>query len=166
MNLSRFLALAAAVALTQWCAAGSFAQEHPEHPEQPADKEHPEHPEGDTEVTLEMLGDAIEQYVAWDAKMHGGFLFLHDSKTDETLALTLDKVHRERLSSLGHGVYFACADFQATNGHVYDIDVFMEATEGSPFEGLAATEIAVHKVDGKARYSWYEKDGVWKKKQR
>ena len=118
---------------------------------------------GQAEVTMKMLGDAIEKYVAWDSKLHGGYLIVRDDVEDTELALTLDKVHRARLASLGNGVYFACADFKATNGHVYDLDVFMQAAPHSPFHGLWPTEIAVHKKDGKARYTWNEKDGVWKK---
>ena len=139
---------------------GAAAQEHPEHPES---AEHPEHPTSDVEVTLDMLGDAIEAWVAHDASLHGGYLCVYDTAAEETLTLTLDKVHRERLSSLGDGVYFACADFKATNGSVYDLDVFMKAMDGSPFHGLVPTEISVHKKDGEARYGWAEKDGIWTK---
>ena len=112
---------------------------------------------------MEMLGDAIEAYVAWDSEMHGGFFFVHDSVDNANLALTLDKVHRARLASLGNGVYFACADFKAENGHVYDLDVFMMAEPGGPFHGLVPTSISVHKKDGVARYGWAENDGVWTK---
>ena len=31
----------------------------------------------------------------------------------------------DRLTGLGNDVYFACADFQASNGKVYDLDIFM-----------------------------------------
>jgi hypothetical protein len=147
-------------------------EEHPEkHPKKEASTsepakehpEHPEHPEGEVELTKDTLADAIEEYVAWDAALHGGHLFLHDPEAGETLSLTLEKVHRERLASLGDGVHFACADFKAANGHVYDIDMFMAASPGGRFHGLIPTEIAVHKKDGRARYDWISENGIWKK---
>ena len=162
--------LLASVVFTLGTVGIATAGEHPEHPTKEKKAEHPEHPEhpedhaAPAEVTMKALGDAIEKYVAWDSKLHGGYLIVHDPVAKTQLALKLDKVHRERLSSLGNGVYFACADFKATDGTVYDLDVFMEAAESSPFNGLWPTEIAVHKKNGEARYTWQEKDGVWTKK--
>ena len=66
----------------------------------------------------------------------------------------------DRLTGLGNDVYFACADFQASNGKVYDLDIFMN---GKSSENLGVTKIIVHKEDGVQRYSWREKDGVWVK---
>jgi hypothetical protein len=57
--------------------------------------------------------------------------------------------------------YFACADFVGRDGTLYDLDVFME---GSTPETLETTEVTLHKVDGEARYTWYEEDGLWKKR--
>jgi hypothetical protein len=159
-----FLVLLLALGTPGLSRADDEHPEHPEHPEEAEHKEHPEHPEGHAEVTIEQLGDAIEAWVAWDSELHGGYLLVRDSEAKETLELELDKVHRERLSALGDGVYFACADFKASNGHVYDLDVFMQDGKGSPFHGLFPTEVTVHKKDGKARYTWHEADGVWTKK--
>ena len=71
------------------------------------------------------------------------------------------KVHRERLSKVGRNKYFACADFKAQNGRTYDLDVFME---GAAKDNLKYSDLTIHKEEGEARYSWYEKGGVWKKK--
>ncbi len=133
------------------------AQEHPtEHP-----SEHPsEHPTSDqAEVTRETLADAIIEYVNNESDLKGGFFLVYDKEQGEALALKLDKVHKERLATLGHGVYFACADFNATDGNVYDLDIFMKDSE----HGLEVSDISVHKKNGKARYGWVEKDGVWSK---
>lgn len=162
--MTRLTTLAATLAFALACAGPVAAQkEHPEHPEDKDKKEHPEHPEGAVELSKDTLADAIQSFVEWDAGLHGGYLFVRDAVDDETLALTLDKVHRERLASLGGGVYFACADFQATNGNVYDLDVFMTESPGGAFHGLVPTEISVHKKEGAARYGWVEEEGVWKK---
>jgi hypothetical protein len=141
----------------------SGEKEHPEHPEKAGEKEHPEHPESHAEVTIERLAGAIEAWIAWDSKLHGGYLFVRDGEEKRTLELKLDKVHRERLSALGDGVYFACADFKAADGTVYDLDVFMSDGSGSPFEGLWPTEVLVHKKNGVARYTWREENGRWKR---
>jgi hypothetical protein len=145
----------------------SRADEHPDHPkksgEKPEHPEHPEHPEGHAEVTIERLAGAIEAWVAWDSKLHGGNFLVWDPEQKKTLELSLDKVHRERLSALGDGVYFACADFKAKDGAVYDLDVFMSGGS-SPFENLWPTEVLVHKKDGAARYTWHEENGNWKRK--
>jgi hypothetical protein len=66
-------------------------------------------------------------------------------------------VHRERVSQLADGRYFACADFKGRDGHTYDVDVFMRPDSN----GLTATEVIVHKQDGTARYNWLEENGRW-----
>jgi len=75
------------------------------------------------------------------------------------LPSTLDKVHKDKLATLGNGLYFVCADFKTPGGKVYDLDVFM--TEGE--NGLTPTEVTVHKEEGVARYGWVEKDGIWER---
>jgi hypothetical protein len=134
----------------------AMAQEHPEHP---TEKEHPEHPEekAAANLTIDQLAQAINEYVAGDTQAKGGFFLVYDQVAKKPLVLSLDRVHEERLSALGGGVYFACADFNSLEGTTYDIDVFMKENEA----GLEATEVHVHKVDGKPRYTWKEQGGVW-----
>jgi hypothetical protein len=130
------------------------AQEHPEHP---TTQEHPEKPEAKASLTIEQLAQAINDYVKEDAQAKGGYFLVYDPVAKKALVLTLDRVHEDRLSGLGGGVYFACADFTSLEGTTYDIDVFMKESES----GLKATEVHVHKVDGKPRYTWKEEGGVW-----
>ena len=135
----------------------ALAQEHPtEHP-----SEHPsEHPTSKkAEITKETLAEAIVGYVNNDADLKGGFFLVYDKEQGKALALKLDKVHEDRLATLGNGVYFACADFNATDGSVYDLDVFMKDSK----QGLVVSDISVHKKNGEARYGWVEKNGVWGK---
>jgi hypothetical protein len=126
------------------------AQEHPEHPKAAA-RAH---------LTTDELAAAIEAYVDREAAKHDGFLVVHDPADHVDLRLKLAKVHRERLSEVNPQVYFACADFKATDGTVYDLDVFME---GPDKDSLTTTEVSVHKKDGVERYTWYEEAGYWKK---
>lgn len=130
-----------------------MAQEHPEHPE------HPEKttPAEKASLTTDQLAAAITAFVASDAQMKGGYFLVYDAVAKKALALTLDRVHQERLSSLGNGLYFACADFKSTDGTTYDVDVFMKESD----DGLEASEVHVHKVNGEPRYAWKEEGGVW-----
>ena len=111
-------------------------------------------------ITLPNLALAIESFVEADINLRGAFLVI-DPRTNKALKLTLEKVHKERLSHVGDDVYFACADFNADNGKVYDLDIFLH---GKNTDNLTVTEISVHKEDGEARYSWQEQDGLWVKK--
>ena len=111
-------------------------------------------------ITLQNLALAIESFVEADIMLRGAFLVI-DPSTNKVLKLTLDKVHKERLSHIGDDVYFACADFDADDGRVYDLDIFLQ---GKNTDNLTVTEISIHKEDGKARYGWLEENGIWVKK--
>lgn len=137
----------------------AFAQEHPEHPEEHA--EHPEEKGEAAKITKEDLSHAIREHVEAVASEHGGTYPLEDPETMETLELTLSKVHEERLAQTAPHTYFACVDFEAQDGTVYDVDFFMK---GDSADALEFQEFSIHKVDGEPRYTWYEEDGTWKKK--
>ena len=111
-------------------------------------------------ITLKNLARAIKGFVEADIILRGAFLVI-DPKTDTVLKLKLEKVHKERLSHVGEDIYFACADFNADNGKVYDLDIFLQGTNT---DNLTVTEISVHKEDGIARYGWQEENGIWAKK--
>jgi len=122
--------------------------------------EHPsEHPTAAKlpKLTITQLAESIEKYIQQDVELKGGF-FVFDVKRGEVLNLTLSKIHKERLSNIGNNTYFACADFQASNGKVYDLDVFMI---GKSQDDLVVTEINVHKENGVARYGWQNQSGIW-----
>ena len=127
--------------------------EHPEHPEHPTTKKEPQ-------LTVEALAISIENYIQNDINLKGGF-FVYDKDKKELLTLTLTKIHKERLSNIGGETYFACADFSASNGNIYDLDIFMT---GKSTNELVVTEINVHKENGKARYHWENNKGIWVKK--
>jgi hypothetical protein len=132
------------------------AQEHP--------KEHPQNPEKTQTkgtLTLDELAEAITGYVQHDAKLKGGYFLVYDAIDKKPLALVLEKVHKDRLSTLGDGVYFACTDMKSSDGTVYDLDFFMKKTD----HGIETTEVDIHKKSGVARYGWKEENGVWKKVQ-
>jgi hypothetical protein len=118
-----------------------------------------EHPELAhlTEVTVASLAQGIASYVQAETARQGGVFTVNDPLQKTALGLTLVTVHRERLSRLADGRYFACADFKGHDGHTYDVDVFMRAES----TGLRPTDVIVHKQDGKARFNWVEQNGTW-----
>jgi len=152
------LALLVTVAFALLSVPAIYAQEHPtEHPTK-AKKEKPEAKV--STVTVDQMAAAITSFISSDSKLKGGFFFVYDASAKKTLQLTLDKVHTERLSQVGENLFFACSDFKSAGKEVYDLDFFMESKDGK----LAVTEIMIHKEDGKPRYSWSEKGGVWSRK--
>ena len=130
----------------------TYSGEHPEHPEHPTKKA--------PSVDAQAVGKAVADFIINDASLKGGKFLVFDASSSEVLQLNLLKIHMDRLTGIGNDTYFACADFQASNGKVYDLDIFMK---GKSADELGVTEIIVHKEDGVARYGWREEDGTWVK---
>jgi hypothetical protein len=128
-----------------------IAQEHPEHP---TDKkaEKPKH-----SYTMDELAKAITNEIETVQSKNDGVYTMKDDQ--KTWKMKLDHVHKERLSQIDSQTYFACTDFKSDDGHTVDVDFFMK-DDG---EKLVMSDAAIHKVDGKARYNWKEKDGFWVK---
>lgn len=121
-----------------------------------------EHPKKEAALSPEDLAKEIEKYVQNESKTTGGYFLFYDEKTETELKLTLEKVHKERLSKIDDGLYFACSDFIGSDRKIYDLDFFINETESD----LEVIQQSLNKVDGKARYSWYEEVGVWKQQQK
>ena len=149
-NLFKIVAVSAIV--LAYLSINCYAGEHPEHP---TGKEKP------AGLTKEQLADSIEAYIQKAAADNNGNFPVTDEKTGEKLQMKLINVHRERLSKVGPEEYFACVDFKSAEGKMYDVDFFMK---GSSKDNLTFSEFMIHKVQGKARYTWYEENGVWKRK--
>ena len=107
------------------------------------------------------MAKSIQSYVT-EHSTNRVFVF-HDAKTGKDLSLTLEKVHRDKLSAVGPDLYFACADFKGAEGHTYDLDFFAQGTNQNL--KVIEKETSVHKVDGEPRYNWhYNNDsGLWEK---
>ena len=141
--------LSAAVALVLSPATNSAAEHPAEHPQAES-----------TGMTKETIAKAVGDYVQKETNLKGGYFLVYDQVANKPLVLALDRVHKDRLSKVSEGVYFACADFKTPENRVYDRDIFMKQTES----GFEVTEISIHKEEGKARYNWVEKGGIWTKK--
>lgn len=151
MKLRRLLAVSS-LPLFLIASVKAVAQEHPEHPKSKKEA---------TGVSKTDLAAAIREWAEKGAAANGGWLKVDDPVQGKTLQLKLEKVHEERLAQVKPNEYFACADFVEKDGTKYDIDVFMQ---GKTKADLKETEVSVHKVNGKERYTWFEENGLWKKK--
>ena len=156
----------ALVTITASVMAGEeHPSEHPakksEHPEHPAKKpEHPEHPEHPTAkkqpITKADISAGIQAHIN-DRVKEGMGKYRMDYEGSE-LALTLVKVHEDKLAHLETGSYFACTDLEGDDGNTYDVDFFLVGEPGS----MAVTEASVHKINGKPLYQWMQSDdGNW-----
>lgn len=152
---NRISGLSLAVLLFSFSMTGCAHSAGSEHPQ-----EHPQEKKGSAGslVAKEDLADAIRAYVKEDAALKGGYFLFYDKKAGKPLALKLKKVHEDRLSKVGPDTYFLCADFITPEGKTYDLDIFMK---GPGAKSLKVTEITVHKEEGKERYKWREKGGIW-----
>ncbi len=122
--------------------------------------EHPEHPNGEKKISIDTLEKAIQAKIAEKTKQDGGVFKLHDDVLNKTWELDLVKVHRDKLARLEDGRYFACVDMKARGGSdVVDVDFFLTEKDGE----LAFSDMAVHKVNGVARYGWEKKGETWVK---
>ena len=158
--MKKALALAFAAAVLAFFSNLALAQEKKEHPKEEHPKqEHPkqEHPKGAKKMSTEDIDKAIRAHIDKTAAASGGKFPVKDDVLKKTWDLELVKVHNDKLQALSDGRYFACVDFKAADGTMVDVDFFMKGSGDS----LAVTDTTVHKINGKARYSYQEKDGVW-----
>jgi hypothetical protein len=138
-------------------AVGAQAQEKgKEHPQEHP-KEHPEHP--GKKVSLDQIDQAIRAHIEDVTKSSGGHFPVKDDVLNKTWQLELVRVHKDRLQALADGSYFACVDLKADDGTMVDVDFFLKKKG----DDLDVTETTVHKINGKARYNYEQKDGVWVK---
>ncbi|HEY5610625.1 MAG TPA: hypothetical protein VIL97_05425 [Thermoanaerobaculia bacterium] len=135
-------------------------KEHPEHPKKEAKKEHPEHPTAaKKDYTTADLEQVIKSEIDAKSKAMGGSFKIDDAVTKTAWSMKLDKVHTDRLSKLDENTYFACVDFDSADGKKVDVDFFLKNKDGK----LVMDDMTIHKVNGKPRYNWEEKDGLWKR---
>ena len=150
--MKKFFSLALAVALSTALSAVSALAQQKEHP-----KEHPQNPPSEKKVSTDDIDAAIRAHIEEKSKASGGRFEVRDDVLNKTWSLELVRVHKDKLQALADGRYFACVDFQAADATTVDVDFFLKK-DG---DKLAVTDTTVHKIDGKARYNYEEKNGVW-----
>jgi len=165
----RRLCLSVVFAAALCLASAPLASQEPpkkEHPSQEKKKEHPgkehpgeERPKSSKQVTTDDIDAAIRTHIGEKTKASGDRFPVKDDVLNKTWELDLVRVHKDKLTPLADGTYFACVDFKAADGTEVDVDFFLKK-EG---ERLAVTDTSVHKINGKARYTYREKEGVWER---
>lgn len=149
--MKKFFSLALAASLSAVLPAVSALAQQKEHP-----KEHPQNPPSEKKVSTDDIDAVIRAHIEEKSKASGGRFEVRDDVLNKTWSLELVRVHKDKLQALADGRYFACVDFKAADAMV-DVDFFLKK-DG---DKLAVTETTVHKIDGKARYNYEEKNGVW-----
>ena len=95
---------------------------------------------------------AMKAYVDKKSQDTGTFDIL-DPETGKACKLKFERVH-ERLGKTG-SYYYSCADFiDADSGEKLDLDLDLEDKDGK----LDVVDVRIHKVNGKERYTYDEKD--------
>ena len=162
MSNNRLLIAAPAVlALALAVPANLAAQEHPTaQPAKPA--EHPtkaaEHPKAKP-VSTATLEKVIREQIEEKAKADGGSFKIHDDVLNKDWALTLVRIHTDKLTQLDADTYFACTDFRAEDGTIVDVDFYMKDKDGK----LVLSDTTIHKVNGKPRFNYEKKNGYWER---
>lgn len=102
------------------------------------------------------IQEGIEAYIEEQTRRGGGYFTVPFEGRE--LRLKLVRVHTEYLANLGPREHFACVDLASTDGHVYDVDFFLEGDPGA----MTVTETIVHKINGRPLYLWEQQaDGTW-----
>lgn len=104
------------------------------------------------EPQTEDIRKAMVDYVSQKSQETGTFDLL-DEETGKMRNLKLIRVH-ERVGKTGEN-YYSCADFTDTQtDETIDVDLDVKHSNST----LKVVDIRIHKVDGKERYTYDEKD--------
>lgn len=154
----------AVLSLLNWAAVPAVAapqattQEHP--------KEHPsakgtasEHPAAAKPVTIDELAQAIQDAIDAKTKEQGGQFHIDDPVLHKTWALTLVRIHKDKLAQLTGDTYFACTDFRASDRNLLDVDFYMKNQDGK----LALSDTAIHKLNGVPRFNYKQVENHWER---
>ncbi|MEE9613520.1 MAG: hypothetical protein V3W31_01020 [Thermodesulfobacteriota bacterium] len=119
------------------------------------EEEHPgEHPGEDSEGMADHVRKAIKEFIWEDTRLKGGHFLVWDEKEEQARVLDFVKFHEKVRFIKKKEVYFMCTDFKGRDGTVLDMDFWLKKTDDG---FLKVTEVKIHKVAGKPRYT-YDKD--------
>lgn len=101
----------------------------------------------------------LKTFIDREKEKQNGVFVVKDEVTHRDRALTLEKIHSDKIVKLNDGTSFVCADFKDTSGEKVDVDFFMIPTHSGSLDTIK--RIQVHKIDGVARYTYLERNGEW-----
>ncbi|MBI4436052.1 MAG: hypothetical protein HY590_01340 [Candidatus Omnitrophica bacterium] len=104
------------------------------------------------EPSADQIRQAIRDHIAATEQKKGAFT-IKDEATGATRTLKLARVH-DRVGKTGN-FYYSCSDMRdVKNGELLDLDFDVDAKGGQ----LKVVDERIHKVEGKARYTYDEND--------
>ena len=104
------------------------------------------------EPSAEQIREAIRDHILKTEQEDGAFT-IEDEVTGNMRTLTLVRVH-DRVGRTGD-FYYSCTDMNdADSGESLDLDFDVDASSGT----AEVIDVRIHKVNGKARYTYDEKD--------
>ncbi len=86
--------------------------------------------------------EAAEEHV----RASGGEMSFDDPSGDDQLTLAFDHVH-DGVKATEGGRQVVCVDFKGADGTLYDVDFYVDRSEGS--DALLVEDTVIHKVSGK-----------------
>ena len=98
----------------------------------------------------------VKEYVKGESAKTAGAFVVKDDVLNKDWKLKLVRIHTKKIVSLGGDRWFACADLKETEGAKtpVDLDFFVAKAD----EKWAIEKVVVHKVDGKPRFLYNDKN--------
>jgi len=131
--------------------------------EHPTGDQPPEHPTAGQQagpvITIADLEKAINRQITEKTQAEGGYFHVYDPVLHKTWSAKLVRIHTDKLTQLNKDTYFACTDFRADDGTMLDVDFYMKDKDGN----LTFSDTAIHKVNGKPRFTYEKQNGFWKR---
>jgi hypothetical protein len=110
----------------------------------------------------EKVEQDLVSFINGQSSKSGGKYTVSDELAKTTRAMSLAKIHSDKIMQMEDGTSFVCADFKDANGETVDLDFFMKPTEGGAVDEV--TRVQIHKVNGKERYTYFLQNGQWLQK--
>ena len=100
---------------------------------------------------------AVEGDIAAKTAGSGGKFMVSDEALKKDWGLKLLRIHKHKIARLSEDSFFACADFKETEGKgKVDLDFYVSKSDA----GWKVDKVLVHKVDGKPRFTYNEKNEI------
>ena len=94
------------------------------------------------DLASKAVREAAEEHV----RASGGEMSFDDPTGDGQLTLTFDHVH-DGVQATEGGRQVVCVDFKSADGTLYDVDFYVDRSEGS--DALLVEDAVIHKASGK-----------------
>jgi hypothetical protein len=104
----------------------------------------------------------LVSFINGKATQSGGRFAVNDELSEQTRQLKLKKIHTEKIMEMRDGTSFVCADFTDATGELVDVDFFMQPSSTGTVDQV--TQVQIHKVNGKQRFTYVLDEGKWLQK--